>query len=733
MVKMTQDFAMRYPLVNGHGNFGSIDGDPSAAQRYTEAKLSQIATEMLKDLDKDTIKFVPNYDESLEEPSVLPAKYPNLLVNGSNGIAVGMATSIPPHNLGEVIDAVCEIIDNPSANLDDILKHIQAPDFPTGAYILNSESLYDAYKTGTGKVVQRAKTHIEENKNEKTSIVVTEIPYQVNKAKLVEKIAELVKEKKIEGISDIRDESNREGIRIVVELKRNTNPDIVLNQLFKHTSMQQSFSILMLALVNNQPKVLSLEQMLKLYLEHQIDVTTRRTNFDLHKAQSRVHLLEGLLVATNNIDNVIQIIRSSYDNASTELVSRYSLSEIQVKAVLDMQLKKLQGLEKDKLVQEKNQLETEIEKYQTLLLDENLLKSTIKDELLEIKEKYGDKRRTECIQTSDNIDIKDIVPDEDVNIILTHLGYIKRIPVDVYRSQNRGGKGVSSITTREEDFVEKLITTTNHSKLAFFTNKGRLYNADVFSIPETSKMSKGINIANILHLKEDEKITSVLSYKENQDVEDFVIMCTKNGLIKKTKLELLKSTNKTGVIAISLKDDDMLVSVDITDGTKDIFCITKNGQSMVFKETDVRDMGRSAQGVRAIKLGYKDEVVAMFPKDDNKDVLIISEKGYGKRTKTNEYTVKNRGGKGCRTYNIVNKTGNVIGAAMVSDDDEIMIINTDGTLIRTNASSVVVRSRITSGVKLMNTTKDIASFVKLELSTENLLENKEKEGIRSEG
>ncbi len=720
LVKMAQDFSMRYPLVDGHGNFGSIDGDSAAAMRYTESRMEKLSMEMLRDLNKETVDMVPNYDENEWEPSVLPARYPNLLVNGSNGIAVGMATSIPPHNLGEVIDAVVELIDNEEATLEDILKHIKGPDFPTGAHIMGNSSMLQAYRTGRGKVVQRAKTSFEEMSGGKTRIVVTEIPYQVNKARLVEKIAELMKDKRIDGITHIGDESNRKGMRIVIELRRDVNPDIVLNQLFKFSPLQQVFSIIMLALVNNIPKVLTLEQMLRLYLKHQEEVVTRRTQFDLKKAQDRIHLVEGLLKAIDHIDEVIAIIRSSYSDAMERLMERFDFSEIQAKAILDMQLRRLQGLEKEKLEDEQKDLQQKIDYYQEILSDRSLLLSIIKEEILEIKAKYGNERRTTFLASYEDIDIKDMIPDDEVTVTLTHLGYIKRVAIDTYKTQKRGGKGIASMSTRDEDFVDKLLLTSNHSKVIFFTNMGRIYRLNTYEIPESSRTAKGTNIVNILPLEDGEKVNTMLSIREEQASSGFVVMCTRKGIMKKTPLEEFQRSNRNGLIAISLKEDDELIGVELTDGNCNIICVARNGKAIMFDESDIRSMGRTAQGVRAMNLEEGDEIVSMMIADPKKDVLIISERGYGKRTPIAEYNLQTRGGKGSRTYKITEKTGRLVGGKVVSNDDEIMIVNIDGTLIRMEVKGISVLSRVTSGVRLMKTAEnqDIASFEKIEISEE---------------
>ena len=683
--------------------------------RYTESRMEKLSMEMLRDLNKETVDMVPNYDENEWEPSVLPARYPNLLVNGSNGIAVGMATSIPPHNLGEVIDAVVELIDNEEATLEDILKHIKGPDFPTGAHIMGNSSMLQAYRTGRGKVVQRAKTSFEEMSGGKTRIVVTEIPYQVNKARLVEKIAELMKDKRIDGITHIGDESNRKGMRIVIELRRDVNPDIVLNQLFKFSPLQQVFSIIMLALVNNIPKVLTLEQMLRLYLKHQEEVVTRRTQFDLKKAQDRIHLVEGLLKAIDHIDEVIAIIRSSYSDAMERLMERFDFSEIQAKAILDMQLRRLQGLEK-----EQKDLQQKIDYYQEILSDRTLLLSIIKKEILEIKAKYGNERRTTFLASYEDIDIKDMIPDDEVTVTLTHLGYIKRVGIDTYKTQKRGGKGIASMSTRDEDFVDKLLLTSNHSKVIFFTNMGRIYRLNTYEIPESSRTAKGTNIVNILPLEDGEKVNTMLSIREEQASSGFVVMCTRKGIMKKTPLEEFQRSNRNGLIAISLKEDDELIGVELTDGNCNIICVARNGKAIMFDESDIRSMGRTAQGVRAMNLEEGDEIVSMMIADPEKDVLIISERGYGKRTPIAEYNLQTRGGKGSRTYKITEKTGRLVGGKVVSNDDEIMIVNIDGTLIRMEVKGISVLSRVTSGVRLMKTAEnqDIASFEKIEISEE---------------
>ncbi len=716
MVKMAQPFAIRYPLVDGQGNYGTIDGDSAAAMRYTEAKMTALALEMLRDLNKETVDMVPNFDEYRKEPSVLPSRYPNLLVNGSNGIAVGMATSIPPHNLCEVIDAVVELIDNEDATVEDLMQHIQGPDFPTGAYIMGRSGLMSAYRTGRGRVVQRAKTEIEELQNGKNRIIITEIPYQVNKARMVERIAELVKERKIDGITDLRDESNRQGIRVVIETKRDVNVNIVLNNLFKHSQLQQSFPINMLAIVNGQPRVLGLLDIIKEYLKHQEDVVTRRTKFDLKKAEDRIHILEGLLKAIDHIDEVIAIIRSAYDDAQQKLIDTFDFSEVQAQAILDMRMRRLQGLEREKLEDERNQLAEKIEYYLGLLADRQKMLGVIKEEILLIKEKYGDARRTEILETEEDLEDIDMIEDEDVTITLTHNGYIKRMPVDTYKAQKRGGKGVSSITTREEDFVEKLITSSNHAKAIFLTNHGRLYRMPVYKIPQSGRSSKGTNVINIIPLEPGEKITTLLSMKNNEDNEK-LMMCTKYGIIKKTQISEFRKSSRNGLIAINLKDDDELISAMVTSGEDKLVVVSKNGKAITFDENDIRQTGRTSMGVRAMRLDPSDEIISMEIVEENKNMLVISENGYGKKTSVEEYRTQSRGGKGIKTYNVTEQTGYLVGARMLSEGDEIMIVNSDGTLIRMNESEIPCLSRVTKGVRLMRSADSkIVSFEKIEAS-----------------
>ena len=708
MVRMAQDFATRAPLVDGHGNFGSVDGDAPAAMRYTEAKMTKLSLELLRDIDKETVDFVPNFDESLKEPSVLPARFPNLLVNGSNGIAVGMATSIPPHNLGEVIDATIHLIDNEECSVEDLIQFVKGPDFPTSAIIMGKENITEAYRTGRGKVKVRARAYIEELAKGKQQIVVTEIPYQVNKAKLVEKIAELVKDKKVEGISDLRDESNRNGMRIVIELKRDVNANIVLNNLYKHSQMEDTFSIIMLALVNGQPRVLNLKEILYHYVQHQKDVVTRRTKFELNKAEARAHILEGLRIALDNIDAVISLIRASKttQEAKTGLIEKFGLSDIQAQAILDMRLQRLTGLERDKIEAEYEELIKKINRLREILSNERLLMNVIKEELQIIKDNYADERRTEIRHAEGEIDMKDLIENEEVAITLTHFGYIKRMPIDTYKSQNRGGRGISALTTREEDFIKELITTHTHSKLLFFTNKGKVYRLNAYEIPEGKRQAKGTAIVNLLQLGSDEKIATVISLDSDSN-QEYLLLATKNGIVKKTKREEFKNINKSGLIAIGLREDDELIGVRATDGNEEVILVTKEGMSIRFDENDIRHMGRTAMGVKGISLNPNDQVVAMNLCSEGNELLVVSENGFGKRTSIDEYRAQIRAGKGIKTYNIADKTGDIVGAQMVSEDDDMMIINSDGVLIRLRVNEISLFGRVTSGVKLMKTDDEV--------------------------
>lgn len=729
MVRMAQEFSTRGVLVDGHGNFGSIDGDAPAAMRYTEARMSKLALELLKDIEKETVDFEPNFDESLKEPQVLPSRYPNLLVNGSNGIAVGMATSIPPHNLGEVIDASIYLIDNEDCSVEDLMNFIEGPDFPTASIIMGKENIVNAYKTGRGKVKVRAKAYIEELPKGKQQIIVTEIPYQVNKAKLVEKIAELVKDKKVEGISDLRDESNRNGIRIVIELKRDVNANIVLNNLYKHSQMEETFSIIMLALVDKEPKVLNLKQILSHYVKHQKDVVTRRTKFELNKAESRAHILEGLKIALDNIskvslydvNSVIYIIRKSKNSqeAKIELTEKFGLSELQSQAILDMKLQRLTGLERDKIESEYSELMKTINRLKEILANEKLLLEVIKSEMIQIKEAHADERRTEIRYSEGEIDERDLIEEEEITITLTHFGYIKRVPSDTYKSQNRGGRGISALTTREEDFVKHLITTTTHSRILFFTNKGRVFKLNSYEIPEGKRQSKGTALVNLLQLGPNEKIATLVAI-DDKDNNEYLLFATKNGIVKKTKQEEFKNINKSGLIAISLREDDELIGVKLTDGEKDVLLATKEGMSIRFNEKDIRHMGRSAMGVKGITLSSDDKVVSMSLFEENKDLLVVSENGYGKRTNIDEYRLQSRSGKGIKTYNVTEKTGQIVGALMVNEDDEIMMINSDGVLIRLRVNEISMLGRVTSGVKLMKTNDEVnvVSIAKIRIEEE---------------
>ena len=712
MVKMAQDFATRGLLVDGQGNFGNVDGDSPAAMRYTEARMSRLATELLRDIDKETVDFGPNFDESLQEPLVLPARYPNLLVNGSNGIAVGMATSIPPHNLGEVIDATVHYIDNRDCTTEDLMEHIAGPDFPTGAMIIGTEGIKEAYRTGRGKVRVRARAEIEELPKGKQQIVITEIPFQVNKSRLVERIADLVRDKKIEGISDLRDETNRHGIRVVIELKRDVNANIILNNLYKHSQLEETFSIINLAIMDKTPKVLNLKQYLECYVDHQKDVITRRTQFELKKAQARAHILEGLKIALDNIDRVISIIRGSENGqiAKEKLIEEFALSDIQAQAILDMRLQRLTGLERDKIDNEYKELMERITYLESILADESKLFGVIKDEMLAIKDKYADPRRTEIKPAEGEIALKDLYEEEEVAITLTHLGYIKRLPADTYKSQKRGGRGISALTTREEDFVTDLISTTTHSLMLFFTNRGRVYKLNAYEVPEGKRTSKGTAIVNLLQLNPGEKIARTISFntdsKENDDLK-YLLFATKSGIVKKTPISDFNNINKSGLIAINLKDGDELIGVNRTSGEEDIILVTENGMSIRFNENDVRAMGRTATGVKGITLSKGDQVVSMDLISNGSDLLVVSEKGFGKRTETEEYRPQIRAGKGIKTYNINSKTGKLVGATLVNEDDEMMMINSNGVLIRIRVNEISIFGRVTSGVKLMKTDEEV--------------------------
>ena len=709
MVRMAQTFSLRYPLVDGHGNFGSIDGDGAAAYRYTEARMSKIAETMLTDIEKNTVKFIPNFDDRLQEPAVLPAKIPALLVNGSSGIAVGMATNIPPHNLTEVINGIIKIIDEDEVTDEQLMQIIKGPDFPTGGVILGREAIKQAYTTGRGKITVRAEAEIEESSNGKQKIIVTSLPYQVNKAKLIENIANLVKEKRIEGIAELRDESDRENaVRIHIGLKKDANARVVLNQLYKNTQMQDTFGIIMLALVDGEPKVLTLRQCLDHYIDHRKHVILRRTKFDLDKALARAHILEGLKIALDNIDEVINIIRSSYDDAKEKLMQRFGLSEIQAQAILDMRLKTLSGLQREKIEDEYNELMKLIAHLREILGSEKLVFQVIKEELIEVKEKYGDERLTKIVAAEGELNEEDLIKEEQMVVAFTHFGYIKRMPIDTYKSQRRGGKGITGIATREEDFVKQIFTTSTHDTVLFFSNKGKLYRLRGYEIPEAGRTAKGTAIVNLLSLDAGEKISAIIPISNFEDGK-YLLMATRNGLIKKTALQEYNSTRKTGLLAITLKDDDELIDVRLTDGEDNVVLVTSKGMCITFDEKDVRPVGRSAQGVLGIRLDEDDFVIGMesILADNKKATLLaITENGFGKRTELDEYRVQNRGGKGVITYKITPKTGNIVGIRVTNEDDDAMLITNSGTIIRIKVKDVSILGRATQGVTLMRTSED---------------------------
>lgn len=737
MVKMAQVFSTRYPLVDGHGNFGSVDGDGAAASRYTEARMSPFSLQMVRDIGKETVDFADNYDGEEQEPVVLPSRVPNLLINGSNGIAVGMATSIPPHNLGETIDACVKMIDDDECTVDDLIKIIKAPDFPTGAQIIGKEGAREAYRTGTGKVLVRSECEIEEGSRGRTRIVVSSIPYQVNKARLIESMAALVKDKKIEGISNIQDESARGNLRIVIDLKKDVNPNVILNRLYKHTQLQTSYSMIMLALVNGEPKILNLYQILEEYLKHQKEVVTRRTRFDLRKAEERVHILEGYVIALDNIDEVIKVIRSAYNDAKEKLMIRFSLSEAQAQAILDMRLARLQGLEREKIEEELAELRKRIAYFKELLADEKKLMGVIKDELLEIKKKYGDKRRTKLVNGDGELDEEALIDEEDVAITLTHMGYIKRVPENTYKAQRRGGKGILGLTTRDSDFVKDLIITSTHDDLLFFTDMGKVYKMKGYEVPEASRTAKGTPVINFLNLNSGEKVSAVIPVKEfSQD--NYLVMITRSGTIKKTPMSEFDSIRKNGLIAINLKDGDKLISVSQSNGDENIYVITKLGKAIAFNENDVRSMGRNAAGVRAINLDYGDEVVSMeLDIDGTREMLVVSENGFGKRTSLDEYRLQTRGGKGIATYDKskFSKTGTLVGGMLVRDENEVMLINSNGVIIRIRAEEISKSGRTTQGVKIMKVEEDshIVSLAKVVDDEENAQKPKVSEKKKSEG
>ena len=721
IVRMAQDFSMRHMLADGHGNFGSVDGDPAAAMRYTEVRMSKIAELMLQDIDKETVDFVPNYDESLKEPAVLPAKFPQLLVNGTSGIAVGMATNIPPHNMCEVIDGTLMLIDNPEATVEDLMTVIKGPDFPTAGMVLGSEGIRKAYTTGRGIIKLRANCHIETLSNGKNRIIVTELPYQVNKARLVEKIADLVRDKQIEGITALNDESDRTGMRIVVDLRRDANANVILNQLYKHTQLQDSFGVIMLALVDGKPKVLNLKQVLHYYIAHQEDVITRRTKYELAKAEARAHILEGLTIALDHLDAVIAAIRESrtVDIARNTLMTSFKLSEKQAQAILDLRLQRLTGLEREKIEEEYQEVLKAIEAYKEILADEKKILGIVKKELTEVKNKYGDARRTRLTIDTSEIDVEDLIAEEDVVITLTHGGYIKRIPLDTYRRQNRGGKGIRGMGTKEKDFVENLLITTTHHTILFFTNRGRVYHLKAYEIAEASRAAKGTAIVNLLQLESDENITAVIQVKGFKPGA-YLFMATKKGIVKKTSLEEFQNLRKGGLIAVNLDEDDELIGVKFTNGHHDVILGTKWGMAIVFNEDDVRSMGRPARGVKGIRLVEGDAVIGMDALNAAAEVLTVTAEGFGKRTQANEYRTQTRGGKGIINLKVTEKTGDVIGLRVVHESQELMLISTEGIVIRMNIADISLISRNTQGVKLMRAAENdrVASMAVMEQKSE---------------
>ena len=727
MVRMAQDFSMRYPLIDGHGNFGSVDGDAPAAMRYTEARMSKIAETMLADIEKNTVDFMPNYDDRLQEPQVLPSKIPTLLINGSSGIAVGMATNIPPHNLTEVINGIVKIIDDDNVTDEQLINIVKGPDFPTEGLILGREGIKEAYTTGRGKITMRAEAEIEEMSGNKQRIIVSSLPYQVNKAKLIENIANLVKEKRIEGISEVRDESDREEkVRVVVELKRDVNAQVILNQLYKYTQMQDTFGIIMLALVDGEPKILTLRQCLEYYIDHRKTVILRRTQFDLDKALARAHILEGLKIALDNIDEVIEIIRNSYDDAKERLMERFGLSDIQAQAILDMRLKTLSGLQREKIEEEYAELMKLIEHLRAILASDRLVYDIIKEELLEIKDKYGDERKTKIVAAEGEFDVEDLIKEEQCVVALTHFGYIKRMPIDTYKSQRRGGKGITGIATREEDFVKQIFTCSTHDTILFFSNKGKVYRLRGYEIPEAGRTAKGTAIVNLLMLDGGEKISAVIPIANFAEGK-YLLMATKNGLIKKTQLNEYMSVRKSGLIGITLKEDDELIGVRLTDGEDNVVLVTNGGLSITFDEKDVRSMGRVSQGVIGIRLNEGDFVIGMesIIQGSKATLLAITENGFGKRTELDEYRVQTRGGKGVITYKVTPKTGNLVGIRIATDDEDVMLITDTGTIIRLKVSDISVLGRSTQGVTLMRTNE--GKVVSIE-TIEN--EDKEEEKIK---
>lgn len=727
MVRMAQDFSTRYMLVDGHGNFGSVDGDGAAAMRYTEARMSKITLELLRDIDKDTVDFYPNFDETLEQPAVLPARFPNLLVNGTGGIAVGMATNIPPHNMAETINATIALIDNPDISIDQLIDVMPGPDFPTGGIIMGVSGIRSAYKTGRGRIRVRAKAEIEKYNEDRERIVVTELPYQVNKAALVEKIAELVHEKRIDGISDLRDESDKSGMRVVIELKRNANANVVLNHLYKHTQMQDTFGVIMLALVDSEPRVLNLKQVLEYYIEHQKDVIVRRTKFELEKAQKRAHILEGLIIALDNIDEIVNLIKKSPDAASARaaLIERFGLSEIQAQAILDMRLQRLTGLERDKIEGEYREILAKIDHFNKILSTPQMVLDIIKDDLIEIRDKYSDARRTQITFDEDDIDIDELIAREDMVVTLTHYGYIKRISLETYRAQRRGGRGVTAMSTREEDFAEQVFVTCTHNQLLFFTNKGKVYMKKCYQIPEAGRTAKGTAIVNMLNLDPDEKISAVFPIESEIEKDSNLMIVTKRGVVKKTPFTEYSNIRQNGLKAVNLRDDDELISVMETDGSKQIIVGTRDGMSIIFSEEDVRPMGRVATGVRAIKLRAGDSVVDACISEKDKQILVITEKGYGKRTLASEYRLQSRGGIGLKSMNITDKTGKLCGLKVVDGTEDIMLINDAGVVIRMSVEEISLIGRSTQGVRLMRVDDDtkvvcVAKIVETENDDEEL-------------
>ena len=724
MVRMAQTFTLRYPLIDGHGNFGSVDGDPPAAMRYTEARMAKIANNMLIDIDKNTVDFVPNYDDRLQEPSVLPARLPALLLNGASGIAVGMATNIPPHNLSELVDGIIKVIDDDDVTNEDLMKIIKGPDFPTGATIVGREGIKDAYTKGRGKIIMRAEAEIEEMPGNRQRIIITSLPYQVNKARLHKYIDDLARDKKIEGISAIRDESDRKAnVRLVVELKREANAQVVLNRLYKYTQMQETFGVITLALVHGVPRILTLKQCLECFIDHRKEVVVRRTRFELEKAEARAHILEGLKIAIDNIDEVIRIIRGSYDDPKERLMERFGLSEVQAQAILDMRLKTLSGLQREKIEEEYNEIMKLIEHLKAILASESMVYDIIKEELLEIKEKYGDERKTKIVASAGELDDEDLVKEEETVITLSHFGYIKRMPIDTYKSQKRGGKGITGMTTREEDFVKEIFTASTHDTIMFFTNKGKLYKLRGFEIPEAGRTAKGTAIVNLLSLDPGEKVSAIIPI-QNIAEGKYLLMATKNGIIKKTPLSEYDSSRRTGLQGIALKEDDELISVKLTDGEDNVVMVTKGGQCITFDEKDVRPMGRVSQGVIGIKLDKDDTVIGMesIVAGSKQTLLTITENGFGKRTELDEYRVQVRAGKGVITYKITPKTGEVIGVKLEDEDDDIMLVTDTGTIIRINVSEITILGRPTQGVTLMRTNE--GKVVSIEKISEKEIEEK---------